>query len=405
MISLRSRGLTARSMSEVNPSAPLVVYVDDERPNRIVFEQNLKTEFRIKTVPDAQAALELLGQEEVAVLVSDIRMPEVGGLELLRIAKELHPATLRMVITAYSDIDPILAAISEGLVARYIIKPFERDELMQVLRWATELWSLGTQSSELLRRTLENERLASLGALTASYVHDLRTPLMGAAAALDELRALAEAAPMLRAALEQSPIELQVKARLLQQLDGTPELVAEANAATSTMTGMIGALHDFIKPQKAPREHPAIDPVPVIRHTLAMYQRLTKYERVHIQYHGPEQLLPVRMQPAALAQVLLNLVGNAAQAVLARSEPNGRVDIDARPAGDMLELQIRDEGIGMPPEVLRRIGTPFYTTREEGTGLGVANCQRLLGSAGGRIKFESEQGVGTIVTLRLPLAS
>jgi signal transduction histidine kinase len=136
-----------------------------------------------------------------------------------------------------------------------------------------------------------------------------------------------------------------------------------------------------------------------------MYQRHTIFANAHINYHGPSQLPQVRMSPTALAQVLLNLVGNAAQAVIARNQPNLHVEIDARPAGDMLELQIRDDGVGMAPEVLRRIGTPYFTTRAEGTGLGIANVQRLIGTAGGRIKIESEQGVGTTVTLLLPIAA
>src|SRR5262245_33395050 len=124
-------------MSEV-PQSPLVLYADDDRSNRVVFEHSLH-EFRIKTVADAKSALDILAAEEVAVLVSDIRMPEIDGLELLRIAKERYPQTIRMVITAFSDVDPILKAINEGLVARYIVKPWDRDELIQVLRWATEL--------------------------------------------------------------------------------------------------------------------------------------------------------------------------------------------------------------------------------------------------------------------------
>src|SRR5688572_1693533 len=103
-----------------DPGSPLVLYVDDERPNRIVFESSLKSEFQIKTAADAKAALAIMDSEDVAVLVSDIRMPEIDGLELLRIAKDKHPTTLRMVITAFSDADPILRALNEGLVVRYI---------------------------------------------------------------------------------------------------------------------------------------------------------------------------------------------------------------------------------------------------------------------------------------------
>lgn len=407
MISERGKGFAARSMIEPSKlaSAPLVLYVDDERPNRIVFEQSLKSEFRIKCVADAKSALDVLTNEEVAVLVTDIRMPEIDGLELCRIVKERHPQALRMVITAFSDIDPILRAINEGLVARYIIKPFERDELMQVLRWATELWSFGKESAELLRRMLETERLASLGGLTALYVHDLRTPIMSVNATLEELRAVAEAVPVLHEAIAQAPIDERVKARLLKKLDNTPELVDDAKHAANTVDGMVRALWEFIKPSQSLDERPAIDPLPIIRHTLSMYQKLTIYSAAQIGYHGPKQLPSVRISSVALTQVLLNLVGNAAQAVIARREPNHQVAIDARAAGDMLELQIRDDGIGMAPDVLRRVGTPYFTTREEGTGLGIANCHRLIGTAGGRLKIESEEGIGTTVTLLLPIAA
>jgi signal transduction histidine kinase len=408
MISLRPRGFTARPpMPEVKDlsTAPLVLYVDDERPNRIVFEASLRTEFRIKSVPDARTALQILDVEDVAVLVSDIRMPEMDGLELLRIVKEKYPRTLRMVITAFSDIDPILTAINEGLVARYIIKPFDRDEVMQALRWGTELWTLTRESAELLRRILQTERLASLGGLTALYVHDLRTPLMSVTATIEELRAVAEAIPALHAAIDQAPIDARVKERLLGRLDETPELVDDAKKAATLIDGMIQGLYDFIKPPKTISERPTIDPLPVIRHTLSMYQKLTIYSRAQIGYHGPSQLPKIRMSPVALTQVLLNLVGNAAQAVIARNEPQRAVAIDARSAGDMLELQIRDEGVGMAPDVLRKIGTPYFTTRAEGTGLGIANCHRLIGTAGGRIKIESEQGVGTTVTLLLPISA
>src|SRR5512144_581895 len=127
-------------------ATPLVLYVDDDRGNRVVFEQSLAAEFTVKTVPDAATAIELMDAGEVAVLLTDMRMPVMTGEELLRIAKERWPQTIRMVVTAFSDIEPILRAINEGLVARYIIKPWVRAELVQVLRWATEAWALGKDS-------------------------------------------------------------------------------------------------------------------------------------------------------------------------------------------------------------------------------------------------------------------
>lgn len=395
-----------RDMPDARPShlAPLVLYVDDERANRIVFEQSLKSEFTIKTVGDARTALAMLAVEDVAVLVTDIRMPEMDGLELLRIAKEHHPQTLRMVITAYSDVDPILRAINEGLVARYIVKPWDRDELVQVLRWATELWTFGKDSASLMRRMLETERLASLGGLAALYVHDLKTPIMVVNNLIDELRAVADAVPTLHSAIEQSAIDERVKQRLLQKVDDTPEILQDAKQASTLIKEMIGGLSDYIR-NKKPGETPIIDPTPVIQFTVNMFQRITIEKATRIGYRGSKQLPHVRISPVDLTQVLVNLVNNATQAVQARGEPNRHVALEARTLGDMLELQVRDDGVGIPAEVLARIGTPFFTTRTEGTGLGVAQCQRLIGTAGGRFRIESEPGKGTIVTITLPTAA
>src|SRR5690349_14983823 len=101
---------------------PLVLYVDDERGNRVVFEQSLANDFELKIAADAKSAIEILEKHDVAVVVTDMRMPTMNGEELLRIVKERWPQSIRMVMTAYSDIEPILRAINEGLVARYIIK-------------------------------------------------------------------------------------------------------------------------------------------------------------------------------------------------------------------------------------------------------------------------------------------
>jgi signal transduction histidine kinase len=388
----------------LDAAPPLVVYVDDEKANRVVFEANLKGEFNILSLPDAESALKLLASGEVAVLVTDIRMPDMDGLELLRLAKERHPQTLRMVITAYSDIDPILRAINEGLVARYIVKPWVREELAQVLRWACAAWRFGKDRAELQSRLLETERLASLGGVAAASVHDLKTPLMMVMTALDELRAVAEAIPALHAAIEGTDLEPDAKERLLAQVDIAPELITYAKYASEDLRGIIALLGEFIKPAGKRGAPPVIDPLPIVRHVVVMHQRIVAAQ-MPIGYHGPSELPHIRMSPVELTQVLLNLIGNAIEAVADRAEPNKSIAVEARQQGSMLELKVRDEGVGMSPEVLKRVGIPWFTTRPEATGLGLANCQRLVGSAGGRLRIESEPGVGTTVTVLLPTAA
>ena len=387
------------------PTTPRVLYVDDERNNRVVFEQSLNTEFEIVSVPDAASALAVMDEQEFAVLVTDMRMPEMTGEELLRIAKERHPRTIRIVLTAYSDITPILRAINEGLVARYIIKPWTRTELVQILRWACEAWVFSHDSAALSQRLLEIERLATLGSMASGLVHDLKTPLMSILANAEHIGDLGKHAPLLRAALEQVEMTPQRRRELMGLIDDLQPVAEDLKKSTWHLDELVNRLKQLGKPNTGgkPTEGSS-DPLPIVRHAMAVCQPLALNVRASIGYEGPGQLPHVRISATDLTQVMINVVANSAQAVAARGKPHGRVRIQAHEREGMLELQVKDDGVGMPQEVLDRIGTPFFTTRAEGTGLGIAQCQRLIGTAGGRLRIESEVGVGTTVTILLPTA-
>jgi signal transduction histidine kinase len=381
------------------------VYVDDERGNRIVFEQSLSSEFNLRTAQSAAEVLDLLAKHEVAVVISDMRMPSMTGEELLRIVKERHPQVIRMVVTAYADVEPILRAINEGLVARYIVKPWIRAELVQVLRWAIEAWAFSRDSAALHRRLLETERLATLGSIASMLVHDLKQPLMSLLVNVEHLRELAIAAPVLRDALLQAPIPTAQRGRLLELVDDLDPVTADLKTSGTHLSELISGLRELGRPRDPRSPAAATDPLPIVRHAMTVCQELAIPARASIGYDGPGELPRVRMSATELTQVLINVVANGAQAVAARGVPHGKVSIVARPDADMLELQIHDDGVGMAPEVLSRVGTPFFTTRADGTGLGLAQCQRLIGTAGGRIRIESEHGVGTTVTIILPTAA
>jgi signal transduction histidine kinase len=389
-------------MTDADP--PLILYVDDERPNRIVFEQSLVGLFRIRTASDGKAALKVLEETEVAVLVTDMRMPEMGGDELLRIAKEKWPETIRMVITAYSDIEPILSAINEGLVARYVIKPWDLDELIQLLRWGIQAWQFGKESTALQRRLLETERLATLGSIAGAVVHDLNQPLAGLVINADRLVELSAAAPAMRRLLDGQPITHEDRGLLVELTDEVRELARDLSASAVHLREVTSGLNQFLYSRVATTTPHATDPLPIVKNAMAVCHDIAIKAKGFIGYDGPANLPRVRMAATELTQVLINLVANASQALVARAEPNRRVQVVVRADEQMVTLQIRDEGVGMTAEVLARVGTPFFTTRRDGIGLGLAQCQRLVGKAGGTFKIESEAGIGTSVTVTLPIA-
>jgi signal transduction histidine kinase len=391
------------------PSPPnsqaLIVYVDDERPNRIVFEQAFGRQFNLKAVGDGQAALELLAANDVAIVVTDMRMPGMSGDELLRIVKDRWPSTIRVVITAFSDIEPILTAINEGLVARYLVKPWERAEVEQLLRWGLEAWTFGRESSALQRRLLETERLATLGSISGAVVHDLNQPLIGLIMNAERLTELAAATPALTRLLAGDEVAASDRDDLADLAEELTDLATDLSSGAAHLRNLISSLGQFLRAQPTDTTGVATDVLPIIRHAMAVCQDIAVRARGLILYEGAADLPLVRVSATELTQVLINLIANAAQAVLARGRSDGRVTVLARALDQTVNLQIRDDGVGMSAEILAKVGTPFFTTRREGTGLGLAQCQRLIGKAGGAFKIESEEGVGTTVNIALPIAT
>lgn len=384
-------------------SAPIVLYVDDELPNRIVFDQSFNDEFAVRVVDGPEAALAFLAESgnEVAVVVTDMRMPTMTGDQLLRRVKERWPQTIRIVLTAYNNVEPILAAINEGLVARYLVKPWDRDELAQVLRWAVEAWSFGRESQALQRRLLETERLATLGSMAGAVIHDLSQPLAGLAFNSQHLLELSRATEALRRFLEgkATPQDHNVVEELADDLADVAKDIA---SGTSHLREVCGGLRQFLRSAPATGERPSCAPMPVIRNAIVTCEDIAVVARGTIRYEGPAELPAVRMTSTELAQVLINIVANAAQALVAGNVSDGAVTIRASVDPERVTFSVRDNGVGIPPEVLSKIGTPFFTTRAEGTGLGVAQCQRLVGKAGGMFRVDSEVGIGTTVTFSLP---
>lgn len=384
-------------------SAPIVLYVDDELPNRIVFDQSFNDEFAVRVVDGPEAALAFLAESgnDVAVVVTDMRMPTMTGDQLLRRVKERWPQTIRIVLTAYNNVEPILAAINEGLVARYLVKPWDRDELAQVLRWAVEAWSFGRESQALQRRLLETERLATLGSMAGAVIHDLSQPLAGLAFNSQHLLELSRATEALRRFLEgkATPQDHNVVEELADDLADVAKDIA---SGTSHLREVCGGLRQFLRSAPATGERPSCAPMPVIRNAIVTCEDIAVVARGTIRYEGPAELPAVRMTSTELAQVLINIVANAAQALVAGNVSDGAVTIRAAVDPERVTFSVRDNGVGIPPEVLSKIGTPFFTTRAEGTGLGVAQCQRLVGKAGGMFRVDSEVGIGTTVTFSLP---
>ncbi len=129
-----------------------VLFVDDEE--KIL--NSLKRSFRgepYETIfaNSAKETLDLLARKEVHVLVTDMRMPEMGGLELLKIVKDKRPHIIRMVLSGYTDVDTLLESINQGEIYRFITKPWKSDALLKIIiRQAIDFFEIHSEHDMLL---------------------------------------------------------------------------------------------------------------------------------------------------------------------------------------------------------------------------------------------------------------
>ncbi len=128
---------------------PTVLIVDDEPRVLDALEAVLAAEFRVLRAPGGEAALALLRSEDVAVVVSDHRMPGMSGVELLRRSQECAPDAVRIILTAYTDVDSLVEAINTGRIYHFIAKPWDRKELVLVVRRAAERYRLAQENARL----------------------------------------------------------------------------------------------------------------------------------------------------------------------------------------------------------------------------------------------------------------
>ncbi|MFP4351515.1 MAG: response regulator [Puniceicoccaceae bacterium] len=140
-------------MNEENQqSLPGILYVDDEAKALKYFEKAFGRDYRVWTAESAAAGLEILGREEdnLAIVVSDQRMPGTTGVEFLSEVRALSPDKIRILTTAYSDLDSAIQSVNQGRIYQYVVKPWDLGDLKMVLRRACDFHSILTERNHLM---------------------------------------------------------------------------------------------------------------------------------------------------------------------------------------------------------------------------------------------------------------
>src|SRR5580765_6055535 len=171
-----------------------ILYVDDEEKSLKYFTRAFEEQFRIYTASNAAAGLKLLEEhkDDIGLLMTDQRMPGEKGVWLLEKARQLRPRIIRILATAYSDMDAAVAAVNTGAIYKYVTKPWDPPQLEHTLKRGLEFFivqrerdQLLTEKMSVLHNMMIADRIISLGLLAASLSHHISNALVAVKTFLD----------------------------------------------------------------------------------------------------------------------------------------------------------------------------------------------------------------------------
>lgn len=363
---------------------PLVLVVDDEYGPRESIAFTLSSEFTVETAERAVEALAKLRSRTFAVVVLDIRMPEMDGIRALEEIRKIDPWVSVVMLMGYGTLLTAQQAMVAG-ANQYLRKPPDIAELIDAVRKQSEAARVRRQQAKLsqearemsaaLKREIEqNEPHIWQGRASVELVHDLNNPLtvvVGYAALLvEEARAVAAKDPE--------------RGRRLRDYAGIVEKAAEYCHHLS---------ENWRQASKQANEFTRLDLVQVVQEV----RHVVFFGEISVQFTGLSSAM-IRGSKFELMRVFQNLFKNALEAGAKQ------LVVSVVRNADRVDLTVVDNGSGMDAEHVRRALKGGFSNKENGTGLGLSICRHLLGTHGANLALDSAPGKGTTVRMSFPSA-
>lgn len=370
-----------------------VLLVDDEDGIRTVLGVSLADAgYQVMTAANGIEALDILNDNDIPFIVTDIKMPGMNGLELLQHIKRNWPDSEVIMITGHGDLDSAIEALRQG-AGDFITKPLHEDALEISLKRARDKIEIRDQLREYTenlehlileksKELVEAERMAAVGQTVASMSHAIKNVAGGLEGGMFVLEKGLE--------LENQEYLRQGWGMVRRDVERIKNLAMD--------------LLDYAKPV-------AINPVPSdpnapARQVFDLMTSKAEQSGVTIRLELDEELPTMRLDINAIHECLTNLVSNGIDACRDRMDGEKTVIIRTQDSGGMsVRYEVTDTGHGIAPEILTKVFNSFFTTKgSRGTGIGLMATKKLVKEMDGAIMANSGVGQGATFTITIPTA-
>ena len=374
----------------LNPQYRRILLIDDEPGIRKMMSLDLRTDgYEVFTAADGESGLVVFDRELPQIVLTDLKMPGMDGLEVLRRVKQRSPEAEVIVITGHGDLESAIQSL-QLRASDFITKPVNSRALEVALDRATERLALRAQLqaytddleakvAEATAKVVASERLAAVGEVVASLAHSIKNMLTG----------LKGGAYMVQKGLDQ------------KSFDAVGEGMEMLGRNLRRVANLVGDLLTLSKPRDPNWEE--ADAAELIQEASQCMGDAARCQKVALVVEPPQPArIPCRVDIKAIRDSLHNLISNAIDAAAGR--PGARVTLRARGSEEEVIWEVADNGPGVAPEALRHLFQGFYSSKgSAGTGLGLMVTDKNAREHGGRVEMENRPGAGATFRMVLPL--
>ncbi len=342
----------------VSASVNRILIVDDEAASRELCKDFLESDgYDVETVGEVQKAIALLDVKRFDLVLTDLSLPDLSGIDLIKQVKYRHPHTDVIIMTAFGSVSSAVESMKSGAYD-YITKPFPRDLLRVTIRRCLESHNLKREISKMQNELYKKDKLAAVGSMAGAIAHRMRNPLN----------------------------IIQMCAQYLENhLSSNKDVLQVVTAIEEKVKTLERLTRDFVEYSRA--SHIRKSPESLEKLTDDVLKALAarcQIQNVQVVRRFQTQLPALLVDADLVREVIQNILDNGLEAM--KGAGTLYVAIEKNQSLQALLLTITNTGSVLPVELQEKIFEPFFTTKDTGMGLGLAIVKQVVEGHGGKIQ-------------------